>query len=309
MGAGEQKALRVRDRPARFRLLGHWVTWKNFGAWTAVVAVLAALACGVVGLFTRTVMWDAAILAALSTGFVYIVAASRESNNNVTEILRAVGRLTPVPETDDIFRHARYTLQDRHGKDSRWKKVRLYAPVGVWLESELKDLWLKDLIAALNENDVDQCWGVYGLPPTTEPEAFYDQAYRRLKLFTNAKNTQLHYLPPADVDHPGAAPGVGIIVFQSYGDSPDYVTIFLFMGDDPKARSGFVVEDRGVGYTVASWFDSQVFKGCSANYVLRPEGKLERKTPAEYLIAKLTEIGLNYYPESPAELGKITSIR
>lgn len=101
---------------------------------------------------------------------------------------------------------------------------------------------------------------------------------RRLKTLINAPHTQLHYLPSEDARHPSAAPGLGIMVFESYGDIPEYKTIFLLVSDYPDSRGGFMIADRGIGRTVAKWFDAQVFHGCSANFILRPYENYQGKT-------------------------------
>jgi hypothetical protein len=287
-----------RDRRGGMRLGGRWVTWRNLGAWAAMLTVAAALICGVVGLFTHKILWEVAILGGLSTGLIYIVATTRESNDTFAELANSIGKLTSIPEPDHVFRHTSYTLEDQHGKGG-WRKVRIYAPVGVWKDSEPKDLWLKNLVDALNRNEVGQCWGFYGLPPRSDARAFYIHAAPRLSLFLEAENCELHYIPPEDVKHPGGAPGLGVVVFQGYGETPDYKTVFLYMGDGPKARGGFMIEDRSVGQTVASWFDSQVFQGCSVGYVLRPDSDCGGISPAQFMKAKLDRIGHDYYGDPP----------
>jgi hypothetical protein len=291
---------------------------KALSFWAASAALLAALVCGVVGLVVSTLLWEIAVLVAISTGLTYAVIASRESNEASREIAKssaamaeavatanrdhaaafmamaqAVGKLVPIPEPDDVFRHGSHTLTERRGKGG-WRRVCLYAPVGIWMTSQAKDEWLSDLLTALERNDVSQCWGVYGLAPKSEAAAWHTNGDRRLKTLIDAPHTQLHYLPPEDARHPSAAPGLGIIVFESYGDAPEYKTIFLFISDHPESRGGFMIADRGIGSTVAKWFDAQVFHGCSANFILRPYENYKGKTPAQYMEEKLAEIGTEF---------------
>jgi len=75
------------------------------------------------------------------------------------------------------------------------------------MESEYKDKWLEDVIAARRSGEVQHCWGVYGLPPKSEAAAWHAHGARRLKLFIDAEHTQLHYLPAEDARHPGARVG------------------------------------------------------------------------------------------------------
>jgi hypothetical protein len=299
------------NRKARRHILRRELTAKKLATWSALATLLASLICGVIGLFTTTVLFETAILMAISTGLGYIVVASRESAEAMTGITKAIGsasreshealidmtkelgKLTSIPVPDHIFRHASHALGNRLGKGS-WQRICLYAPVGIWMESEYKDQWLTNLIAALHSGDVKQCWGVYGLPPRSEAAAWHAHGEPRLKHFINTAHTQLHYLPAEDNRHPGAARGQGIIVLESAGEPADYTTIFLFIGDDPESRGGFMIEDRVIGKTMAKWFDSQVFNGCSANYLLRPLQDYKGQTPSEYMESKLAEISSKY---------------
>jgi len=288
---------------------------KVLNFWAAVAALSTAIVCGAVGLVISTLLWQIALLAAIATGLSYAVIASREANEAAMEIAKssaamaeavaatnrdntaaftamaqAVGKLVAIPEPDDVFRHGSHTLTERRGKGG-WKRVCLYAPVGVWMPSQAKDEWLADLLVALEKGDVGQCWGVYGLAPKSEAAAWHANGDRRLKILIEAPHTQLHYLPPEDARHPGAAPGLGIMMFEGYGDVPEYKVIFLFISDHPDSRGGFMISDNGIGRTIVKWFDAQVFHGCSANFILRPYDNYQGKTPAQYMEDKLTEIG------------------
>lgn len=308
---GVNMTIAQNSRKSRIRIRGHELPAKKLALWSALATLVAALVCGVVGLFTTTVLFEAATLLAISTGLAYFVVASRESAEAMEGITKAIdsasdkshealigmakelGKLTPIPVPDYIFRHASHALGNRLGKGD-WQRIYLYAPVGVWMESEYKDAWLNDLTTALHSGQVKQCWGVYGLPPKSKAAAWHAHGDRRLKRFINAEHTELHYLPAEDARHPGAARGQGIIVLESAGNPADYTTIFLFIGDDPESRGGFMIEDQVIGKIIAKWFESQVFHGCSAKYILRPLQDYEGKTPAHYMEAKLAEISSKY---------------
>jgi hypothetical protein len=292
-------------------VLGRSLSAKNLAAGLALVTLLASLVCGIVGLFTTTVLFEAAVLLAVSTGLAYIVIANYESKNVMADMAKAMtkanhqsyeafmdmakalGKLTPIPVPDHVFRHASHALKNRI-TNGGWNRICLYAPAGVWMPSAAKDQWLDDVVEALKENQVGECWGVYGLPRKSEAAAWNSKAVPRLSKFIDAECTQLHYLPEEDARHPGAARGLGIIILESYGQSPDYTTIFLFIGDSPRSRGGFMIEDQIIGSTIAKWFDSQVFNGCSAGYILRPLEQYKGETPAQFMTRKLGEISSKY---------------
>jgi hypothetical protein len=298
---------------------------KRLARRSALATLVVALGCGVVGIITTTVWFETAVLLAISTGLAYIVFATRESTEAMTDITNAIdrasrttsealmevaaarGKLTPIPVPDHVFRHASHALGSRPGKGG-WQRVCLYAPVGVWMESEPKDQWLVDLVKALSSGQVKQCWGVYGLPPKTEAAAWHAHADPRLRMFISADHTQLHYLPAEDARHPGAARGQGIILLESAGEPTEYTTIFLFIGDNSESRGGFMIdEDQVIGKTIAKWFDSQVFSGCSANYLLRPLQEYKDQSPAAYMEAKLAEISSRYPKARAAQRTAIVS--
>lgn len=156
---------------------------KSLSFWTASAGLFAALVCGVVELVISTLLWETALLIAIATGLTYAVIASRESNEASKEIAKsstamaeavsaanrdnttasmamaqAVGNLVPMPEPDDVFRHGSHTLTERRGKGG-WKRVCIYAPVGVWMTSQAKDEWLSGLLVALEKGDIGQCEG------------------------------------------------------------------------------------------------------------------------------------------------------
>lgn len=296
---------------ASIRLRGHELSARKLAFWSTLATLLTALLCGVVGLFTTTVLFQAAVLFGMSTSLGYFVITSYESKEDMTEITKALngasdasqealiqmakefGKLTPIPVPDHVFRHASHALGRRLGQGD-WQRICLYAPVGVWMESEFKDPWLMDTTTALRRGQVKQCRGVYGLPPKSEAAAWHAHGERRLRNFIGTDHTELHYLPAEDIRHPGAARGQGIIILESAGNPADYTTIFLFMGDDPESRGGFMIEDQTIGKIMANWFDSQVFHGCSARYILRPLTETGGQTPAEYMEAKLAEISSKY---------------
>ena len=296
-------------RRKRFRI--RELTAKQLASIGALVALLASVACGIVGIISSPIWFEAAVLAAISTGLGYFVIASRESAQATASITDAInsaseqsnqtlmamasqfGKLTPIPVPDHVFRHASYAMGSRSGKGD-WQRIYLYAPVGVWMESRDKDEWLTDLIAALERGTVKQCWGVYGLPPRSKAAAWHAHGVRRLTQFINADHTELHYLPAEDDSHPGAARGQGIIVLESADTPADYTTIFLFIGDNTESRGGFMIEDQVIGKIMAKWFESQVFDGCSAKFMLRPEEDYKNKTPAQYMEDKLAEISTKY---------------
>lgn len=194
-------------KKGRRRIRGRELTSKQLARWGALATLGVALGCGIVGIVTTTVWFEAAVLLALSTGLAYIVVATHESAETIADITKAIdkasGKLTAIPVPDHIFRHASHALEARLGKGG-WQRICLYAPVGVWMESKDKDQWLNNVIAALRSGEVQQCWGVYGLPPKSEAAAWHAHGARRLRRFIDAEHTQLHYLPAEDGRHPGA---------------------------------------------------------------------------------------------------------
>jgi hypothetical protein len=294
----------------------------------AVGTLAVAIGCGVAGLFVSSFLWYLAILLGLSSGLAYVLIAGHQSHEDLlaakTELLaakteinetlvrmesaidasrrefhemfmalaEAIGKLTPIPVPDDVFRHAIQTLEEGRGNGG-WERVCIYAPMGIWMESKPKDKWLSELAADLAKGYVKQCWGVYGLAPKSKAADWHAHGDRRLRLFINEPRARLRYLPPEDDRHPGAARGLGILIFES-SDELRYRTIYLFMGDSPESRGGYMIDDRNIGRTVIRWFSSHAYHGCSENFILRPEDTFRGQSPAEYMTGKLVEIAKNY---------------
>lgn len=137
--------------------------------------------------------------------------------------------------------------------------------------------------------------------PSAESSSYSMYARERLELFEHTPCTEIHYLPPDDDKHPTAAEGLGAIIFENQ-DNDIYEIVFAFVGqpnNGPFIRSGFVVRDKRVSNLVTDWFDNQIFKGTSRNYVLvgpSPTGRGQVD-----FRAVLATIERDYYsPQNPA---------
>jgi hypothetical protein len=154
-----------------------------------------------------------------------------------------------------------------------WEMVRIYAPVGLWDKADsnvpdAKTRWLMRLAEALcrqgdtKKPEVEGLKAVFGLP---QEHALYDDyAKPKLEIFQHTQHTELRYFPPEEESHPMAAPGMGIIIFETRSENR-YKLVFAFVGRTPGeeaivVRSGFSLKDKEVGRLVADWFDGQVWK-------------------------------------------------
>ncbi len=281
------------ERKGDVKLFGRWFTWQEIFAYGILAAAIAATITGIIG--NNIPLYLSSILVLLTTFILYVfyfmhqtekkletlhtsiatVSRLDEQLAGLRNALGALGKLELIVEPDDVFHYGLLTIQA--GKmQGGWDMVRIYAPVGLWDPSEAKDKWLEALqlelgskVKGIKVGDVRAFRAVYGLP--SSKEAFDNYAERRLRLFKETNNTEIHYLPPEDSDHPTPAPGMGAIIFENRRDQR-YVVIFAYVGkatDESFRRSGFVLKDSEAGRLLADWFDDQVFEGCSRTRVLR----------------------------------------
>lgn len=185
------------------------------------------------------------------------------------ELRTALGKLeiTPIWAPDDVFQQGRQALQE-----GKWNRVYIYAPVGLWDESDEKDKWLKALQKALQDHQITEFRAFYGLPPNEQ--LLWTRAKERLRLFRDTIPTELHYLPPQDTT---AAPGLGAIIFENRRENR-YKVIFAFVGqviEGGFVRSGIAIQNEDIVLNIAGWFDRQLFDIKNHCYVLRgqdPDG-------------------------------------
>lgn len=258
----------------------------ELGEVSMYVAVGIATIGAIVGFFSNDARLLTASFVALLVAVVWDILALRRQPATTREELRtalrtelhtalreelhtALGKLeiAPIWEPDDVFQQGRLALQE-----GKWNRVYIYAPVGLWDESDAKDKWLRALQKALQDHQITEFRAFYGLPPNEQ--SLWARAKERLQLFRDTLPTELHYLPPQDTT---AAPGLGAIVFENRRENR-YKVIFAFVGqvtEDGFVRSGFAIQNEHIVLNIATWFDRQLFDVKNHCFVLRgqdPDG-------------------------------------
>jgi hypothetical protein len=254
-------------------LAGHWVSLRDA---VFIVTVLGSLllpvVAGIVNLIwtdktpTTTILLSS-ILAMLAALSLYVVDVALIGEDHQEALRRDIGSLGRIGPPQDIFVRGIAVLE-KAKKQGQWKKVRLYAPVGLWDNSDNKTRWLTCLAGALRSGDVVEFSAVFGLPPD---KLTYDSVARpRLALFRDTPRTEIHFLPPTETDLPVAAPGFGLVIFEH--ERPKYSEVLLgFVPFDTGiiADTGITVRSKDVAKILMHWYDSQVFHGSDRYVVLR----------------------------------------
>jgi hypothetical protein len=235
-----------------------------------VLLLIVTAACGIAGVVTRDELVLVGANSGLLVAFVlYAVDNATRAETKARQIHNDVGRIERLRGPEHIYDLGIAAL-NRAQSEGQWECVRIYAPTGLWDQSEKKLRWLERLAEALRRQEVRELRAVYGLPE--QRAVFREVAAGRLKLFEDSPEARLHFLPPPGDGHPCAAPAFGILIFERSNDYLVYVACSGRAGD-PIAGSGFGLQAGNLGRVVASWFDEQVFHGVSAPYVLKgPNG-------------------------------------
>ncbi len=287
----------------KIQILGRWVKPRDLSLYAAIVLFVST---GLATVFSQVGIAIASILGLLGALTWYLVETTKQAEKKSEDLHASIGKMLLVRPPDNLFTHGIAAIR-RGEEQGGWDMVRIYAPVGLWDKSEEKDKWLTALQAALNNgHDVRGFWGVYGLPPNEK--LFDSYGKRRLDLFATTPNTELHFLPPEDVCHPTAAPGLGIIIFEREVGPEQSPTYEVFIGfalerENPVVGSGVGLTRSDVGRLVAVWFDSKVFYGASSRYVLRGPDTLVtgQKITFDEGIQKIRDL---YKSPKPAEPSK-----
>ena len=232
--------------------------------------MLVTFVGGIAGIFLDIKFALASIVSLLLVITWYQLETARQ-----TQLSLEAGKIEIIKRPGDIFLQGISTLE-KGQRQGGWKKVRIYAPVGIADPSLLKTRWLEALKSSLENGNAQGFSALFALP--SDKSSYYTYAKKRLEMFEYTPCTELHYLPPDDDKHPTAAEGLGAIIFENQ-DNDIYEIIFAFVGqanDGPMVRSGFVVRDKSVCNLVIDWFDNQIFKGTSKNCVLKGPSPIGR---------------------------------
>lgn len=255
-------------RQSEWNVFGHIMTTSELSMYIFMVATFA---CGVASILVGIIISVLAAIVVLVSGILFLlltfvwfqVGATRQM-----QMALEAEKIEIIDLPEGIFRQGISALERGRSRGG-WRKVRIYAPVGLWDPSQVKTDWLVALQSALEREQVQSFSGVYALPP--DKRSFETYAKERLELFENTPNTTVHYLPPEDDTHPTPAAGLGAIIFAD-PSTDRYEIIFAFVGEITSGsmlRSGFVVRDHRIGRLVAEWFDTQILNDKSRTYVLR----------------------------------------
>lgn len=195
----------------------------------------------------------------------------REVLRKVSHLLDEATRMTAVqflPTPKAIFDWAIATLEN-----DQWEKLRIFAPVGLWRESEGKKRWLQAVAQHAKTGGVKAVWAVFGLPPKTRKgetrpysQVAEDLKYVReiLDVFNDSKNVTLHFYPPFP-----ASVGFGVLVFESTERTGGELVFGLSSHTHEEVvDTGFSVNNKELFFTAREWFDEQIFWKATGKFVL-----------------------------------------
>ncbi len=297
----------MKRQQSEWNVFGYVLTTSELSMY---IFMAATFACGVASILVGIIVSVLAAIVVLVSGILlllltfvwYQVGATRQM-----QMLLEAEKIETIELPEGIFRQGISALE-RGRMRGGWRKVRIYAPVGLWDPSQVKTDWLVALQSALEREQVQSFSGVYALPP--DKLSFDTYAKGRLELFENTPNTTVHYLPPEDDAHPTSAAGLGTIIFAD-PSTDRYEVIFAFVGEitgGSMLRSGFVVRDQRIGRLVAEWFDTQILNDKSRTYVLR--GVCPGKGQVNFK-EEMARIEQQYYasPGTPEALAKPEEVK
>ncbi|GAC1386794.1 MAG: hypothetical protein NVSMB33_16330 [Ktedonobacteraceae bacterium] len=252
----------MNQSPSSQHTFRHWLSTLTFTEISIYVFMIVTVIGGLASIFFGIEFALLSIIVLLLAIVWYQLEATRHTHR-----LLEAGKIEIIQYPEDIFTRGVSTLE-KGQRQGGWKKVRIYAPVGIADPSPEKTRWLEALKSSLDNRSVQEFSALFALP--SDESLYYAFAKKRLELFEHTPCTEIHYLPPDDEKHPTAAEGLGAIIFEDR-DNDRYEIIFAFVGQanrGPMIRSGFVLRDKNVCSLVTDWFDNQIFKGTSKNCVL-----------------------------------------
>ncbi len=211
---------------------------------------------------------------------------------------QAKEQIIPYPSRTAIYSVARANLNS-----GSWRKVCVFAPVGLWKKDNDKKDWLIELAEHATTRSVEEVWGVFGLPPKTEIEdgkvklrdtVKVDEdlkyVFEVLSYFNGLTNVRLHFYPPTH-----ASVGFGALIFERK-DGTGQVAFGLASHTDAEVvDTGLGLDDRAINrevYSYAlSWFDSRIFWSATSAFILQDDKKSFKE--------RWNRIIEDWYPEYP----------
>ncbi len=200
----------------------------------------------------------------------------REALSKVSRLLDQATRMTTVqllPTPEAVFDFGIAALENK-----QWEKLRIFAPVGLWRESEGKKRWLHAVAQHARTGSVKTVWAVFGLPPVsrkgeTRPcsQVAEDLKYVRetLDVFSDLRNVTLHFYPPFP-----ASVGFGTLIFESTERTGGELAFGLSSHiHEEVIDTGFCVNNSALFFTAREWFDQQIFWKATGKFVLHNEDK------------------------------------
>lgn len=178
--------------------------------------------------------------------------------------------LTLYPSRRSIYDSGINALKSDH-----WKKVRVFAPVGLWREDELKKKWLEALAESARVGKLETVWGVFGLPPTKKDDKVLppsqvvgnlEYVKQVLGLFNGLKNVRLHFYPPSD-----ASIGFGVLIFQRKDNTGNVAFCLASHEYEDVVNRGFGIDNDQVFSYAIDWFDDRIFWKATNAFVLQDD--------------------------------------
>ncbi len=169
-------------RQSEWNVFGHILTTSELSMY---ICMAVTFACGVASILVGIIVSVLAALVILASGILLLlltfvwfqVGATRQMQMSLES-----EKIEIIDLPEGIFRQGISALERGRSRGG-WRKVRIYAPVGLWDPSQVKTNWLVALQSALEREQVQSFSGVYALPP--DKRSFDTYAKGRLELFEN----------------------------------------------------------------------------------------------------------------------------
>ncbi len=198
-----------------------------------------------------------------------------QDNQKLVEQIKTTLTETPkevivYPTRDSLYNSAIAILKGDH-----WKRIGVFAPVGLWREDPSKAEWLSALAETVETEGVETVRGVFGLPPRrrdgkarSRDEIQQDLRYTKDKLskFDEMTNVCLHFFPPAE-----ASVGLGIIIFQSKDNSGKVAFALSSHEHEEVVDAAFGIDNDEVFSFVMDWFNDRIFQKSVNAFILQDD--------------------------------------
>jgi hypothetical protein len=183
---------------------------------------------------------------------------------------QATRELTVYPSRRSIYDSLINMLKGDH-----WKKVRIFAPVGLWREDELKKKWLEALAQSARTEKVETVWAIWGLPPLQKDgkalpknQVVKNLEYMKqmLEQFSGLGHVSIHFYPPSY-----ASVGLGAAIFERKDSTCEFAFALASHEHEDVVDTGFAIDNKEVFSFALDWFDDRIFWKATSAFVLQDD--------------------------------------